>query len=246
MDRCLGDLVGQTAEVYVDNIIVKSQRADDLVADLEKTFARLRANRVKLNPEKCVFGVSRGLLLGFIVSARGIKANPEKITAIMRMGPLNNIKDAQKLMGCLASLGRFISRLGERGLPLYKLLKKSDRFEWTDEAHQALEMFKKQLTEPPILVPPREREPLLLYIAATTQVVSAVLVVEREEEGHALKVQHPVYYISEVLTESRTRYLQTQKMVYAVLIANHKLRYYFDSHHITVVNDNGLGEVIHN
>jgi hypothetical protein len=66
------------------------------------------------------FGVSRGLLLGFLVSARGIEENPEKITAIMHMGPLNNIKDAQKLMGCLASLGRFISRLGERGLPLYK------------------------------------------------------------------------------------------------------------------------------
>jgi ribonuclease HI len=161
------------------------------------------------------------------------------------MGPLNNIKDAQKLMGCLASLGRFISRLGERGLPLYKLLKKSDRFEWTDEAHQALEGLKKLLTEPPVLVPPREREPLL-YIAATTQVVSAVIVVEREEEGHALRVQHPVYYISEVLTESRTRYLQVQKMVYAVLIVNRKLRHYFDSHHITVVNDNGLGEVIHN
>jgi hypothetical protein len=245
MDRCLGDLVGRTVEVYIDDIVVKSQRADDLVADLEKTFARLRANRVKLNPEKCVFGVSRGLLLGFLVSARGIEANLEKITAIMCMGPLNDIKDAQKLMGCLASLGRFISRLGERGLPLYNLLKKSDRFEWTDEAHQALEGLKKLLTEPPVLVPPREQEPLL-YIAATTQVVSTVLVVEQEEEGHALRVQHPVYYISEVLTESRTWYLQVQKMVYAVLIANRKLLHYCDSHHITVVNECGLGEVIHN
>lgn len=84
------------------------------------------------------------------------------------MGPLSNIKDAQKLMSCLASLGWLISHLGERGLPLYKLLKKSDRFEWTDEAHQALEQLKKQLTEPSILVPPREQEPLLLCIAATT------------------------------------------------------------------------------
>ena len=120
------------------------------MTNLEKTFQRLRANHVKLNPEKCVFGVSRGLLLGFVVSARGIEANPEKVTAIMRLGPPSNVKDAQKLMGCLASLGRFLSHLGERGLPLYKLLKKSEHFEWTDEAQQALDRLKEQLTEPPI------------------------------------------------------------------------------------------------
>ena len=79
-------------------------------------------------------------------------------------------------------------RLGERGHPLYKLLKKADRFKWTAEAQEALDMVKLLLTKPPVLVPPSDGESLLLYIAATTQVVSAALVVEREEEGHALKV----------------------------------------------------------
>ena len=85
-------------------------------------------------------------------------------------------------------------------------MKKADRFEWTSEAQETLDMVKQLLTKALILVPPTEGEPLLLYIAATTQVVSAALVVEREEEGQALKVQCPVYFISEVLSISRTRY----------------------------------------
>ena len=116
-------------------------------------------------------------------------------------------------------LNRFISCLGERGLPLYRLLKKADRFEWMPEALEALDMVKRLLMKAPILVPLIDREPLLLYIVATTQVVSATLVVEREEEGHALKVQHLMYFISEVLSESKTRYPQIQKLLYTVLIA---------------------------
>jgi hypothetical protein len=105
------------------------------------------------------------------------------------MGPIQNLKGVQRITGCLAALGRFISRLGERGLPLYRLVRKSGRFTWTDEAQQALDGLKSLLTTAPILVPPADGEPLHLYIAATTQVVSATLVVEREEEGHALKIQ---------------------------------------------------------
>ena len=130
------------------------------------------------------------MLLGFIVSEHGIEANPEKISAITRMGPIQNIKGVQRVTGCLAALSRFISRLGERGLSLYRLLKKADHFEWTSEAQEALDMVKLLLTRPPILVPPSDGESLLLYIAATTQVVSVALVVEREEEGHTLEVLH--------------------------------------------------------
>ena len=103
-------------------------------------------------------------------------------------------------------LSYFISCLGERGLPLYRLLKKANHFAWTPEAHEALDKVKQLLTKAPILVPSTDGEPLMLYIASTMEVVSAALVVEREEEGHALKVQHPVYFISEVLSDSKTRY----------------------------------------
>ena len=89
---------------------------------------------------------------------------------------------------------------------VYRLLKKADCFKWMSEAQKALDTVKQLLSKAPILVPPTDGEPLLLYITTTAQVVSAALVVEREEEGHALKVQHPVYYIREVLNDPKTRY----------------------------------------
>jgi len=88
----------------------------------------------------------------------------------------------------LTALSRFISRLGEKALPLCRLLKKVERFSWTPKAEEALDNLKKMLTSAPVLVPPQPAEPLLLYVASTTQVVSAAVVVERQEEGHVLPV----------------------------------------------------------
>jgi ribonuclease HI/transposase InsO family protein len=184
------------------------------------------------------------MLLGFIVSERGIEANPKKIAAITNMGPIKDLKGVQRVMGCLAALSRFISRLGERGLPLYRLLRKAERFTWTPEAEEALGNLKALLTNAPILVPPAAGEALLIYVAATTQVVSAAIVVERREEGHALLVQRPVYFISEVLSETKIRYPQIQKLLYAVILTRRKLRHYFESHPVTVVSSFPLGEII--
>ena len=113
------------------------------------------------------------------------------------------VHDVQKLTGCLAALSRFISRLGAKALPLYRLMKKSDKFQWTDEADAEFAELKALLSTQPVLATPISKEPLLLYIAATGQVVSTVLTVELEEEGKTYKVQRPVYYISEVLTPSK-------------------------------------------
>jgi len=123
------------------------------------------------------------------MSECGIEANPEKIMAIFNMGPIHNIKGVQRLTGYLATLSRFISWLDEQGMPLYKLLKKTDTFIWTEEAQQALESLKASLTSASILVTPEWGEPLLLYITVSNHVVSAALAVEREESGHHLKVQ---------------------------------------------------------
>jgi hypothetical protein len=123
----------------------------------------------------------------------------------------------------VAALSRFISRLGEKALPLYKLLKKTKNFQWTDEATTALEEIKTLLASNPILTAPSIGEPMLLYVSATNQVVSAALVVERESECHKFQVQKPVYYVSEVLTPCKTRYPHYQNIAYTIFMAFRKL-----------------------
>jgi hypothetical protein len=189
--------LNKNVEAYVDDVVVKTRNSDMLIADLEETFASLRQYRWKLNPNKCIFSVPSRKLLGFIISHHGIEANPEKISAITKMKAPTCIKDMQKLTGCMAALNRFISKLGERGLPFFKLLKHQEKFVWTPEADQALAMLKDFLSKPPVLTAPRKKEQLLLYLAATTQVVSTAIIVERQEDGHAYPVQRPVYFVSQ-------------------------------------------------
>jgi hypothetical protein len=112
------------------------------------------------------------------------------------------------------------------------------------KAEEALENLKTLLTKTPILVPPAAGEALLIYVAVTTQVVSDAIVVERREEGHALPVQRLVYFISEVLSETKARYPQIQKLLYTVILTRRKLRHYFESHPVTVVSSFPLGEII--
>jgi ribonuclease HI len=137
-------------------------------------------------------------------------------------------------------------------MPFYKLLKKVDEFQWTTEAQEALETLKKLLTTPLVLKPPRRATPgqpvedLTLYISCTTHVVSTALVVERAEEGHAYPVQHSVYFISEVLGPSKIQYPQVQKLLYAVLLTDRKLRHYCDDHKVIVVTGFPIGDILHN
>jgi hypothetical protein len=152
----------------------------------------------------------------------------------------------------MVALSRFISRLDEKGMPFYKLLKKVDKFQWTIEAQEALEALKKFLTTPPVLKPPRRVTPnqppedLLLYMSCTTHVVSTTLVVEWVEEGHTYPVQHAIYFISEVLGPSKMKYPQVQKLLYTVLLTARKLCHYFDDHKVIVVTRFPIGDILHN
>ena len=183
VQNCLHNQIGRNVHAYVDNIVVKSREKETLVDYLRETFDNLRVYKMMLNPAKCVFGVPTGKLLGFLVSHRGIEANPEKIKAITSLAKPACINDVQRLAGRIAALSRFISRLGEKAMPLYQLMKKTDNFIWNDAANAAFEDLKRQLAEPTVLAAPVDKEPLLLYVAANSRAVSVAIMVETKEAG---------------------------------------------------------------
>jgi hypothetical protein len=200
IQACFKRQLNKNVEAYVDDVVVKIRNSNMLIADLEETFTSLREYPWKLNPNKCIFSVPSGKLLGFNISHCGIEANLEKISAIISMKAPTCIKDVQKMTGCMAALNRFISKPGEWGLHFFKLLKHQEKFVWTPEVDQALAQLKDFLSKAPVLTAPRKGEQLLLYLAATTHVVSTAIIVERQEDGHAYPVQRPVYFVSEVLS----------------------------------------------
>src|SRR3990170_3789356 len=132
----------RNVEAYMDDIVVKTKDRSTLMQDLEETFANLRKINLKLNPEKCVFGVPSGKLLRFFVSQRGIEANPDKIKAIEQIEAPRRVKDVRHLAGCVAALSRFISKLAECAVPFFKILKKAGPVNWTPEAEVALQDLK--------------------------------------------------------------------------------------------------------
>jgi ribonuclease HI len=137
--------------------------------------------------------------------------------------------------------------MGKKALPFYALMKKSDKkFEWTKKVDTSFAHLKKVLSMPPVLVEPKEKEQLLLYIAATYQVVRRVLVVKQSEEGKAHGVQRLVYFLSEVLSPLKQCYLHYQKLAYSVFLTAQKLRHYFTVHSIIVVNEAPLSNILNN
>jgi hypothetical protein len=170
--------VGRNIFTYVDDIVVASKSKEDHLADLAETFANMRTARLRLNPEKCVFGVRQGKILGYLVSHRRIEANPTKIQAIINMTPPQSTREVQRLTGRLAALNRFISKSAERSLPFIKTLRGAKDFAWGPEQAAAFASLKQYLSELAILTSPDPSLPLLLYVAASPHAVSAALVQE--------------------------------------------------------------------
>ncbi|KAL2252683.1 UNVERIFIED_CONTAM: Retrovirus-related Pol polyprotein from transposon opus [Sesamum indicum] len=238
VNKMFGDLLGKTMEVYVDDMLVKSKRSQDHLADLAQAFAIMRSYGMKLNPDKCTFGVGGGKFLGYMVSERGIEANPEKIRAIMDLRSPATIKDVQKLTGKITSLGRFISRSADKSLPFFRILRKPKNFEWNEECEKALHELKKYLTTPPLLANPKEHEELFLYLGVSEHAVSSVLV--REEGGQ----QNPIYYVSKMLQGAELRYTEMEKLALALVVTARKLRPYFQSHKVIVLTNYPLKHIM--
>ena len=176
VNRMFRNQIGRNVEVYVDDMLVKSLRAPDHVKDLQETFAVIREHRMRLNPEKCAFGVSAGKFLGFIVNQRGIEANPTKIAAIQDMNPPTNIKELQCLTGRIVALNRFVSKSAERCLPFFKALRKTKEFRWDEECQASFEQLKKYLSSPPLLTRPSLGETLFVYLSISRGAVSLSLI----------------------------------------------------------------------
>ena len=225
-------------EVYVDDMLVKSKKAADHIRHLGEAFDILRKYQMKLNPKKCSFGVSAGKFLGYIVSFRGIEANPAKIKALLDLSPPRTIKEVQSLNGRVTALTRFISRSTDKCRPFFQILKGDGRLEWNDECEQAFAKLKEYLGKPPVLAKPLEGETLFLYLAVSEYAVSAVLVRE-EERNH-----QPIYYVSKALIGPETRYSGIEKLALALVIAAKKLRPYFLAHSIVVLTNYPLRKAI--
>ena len=179
INKMFAHQLGRNVQVYVDDMLVKSVRENDHLNDLQETFDTLRSYNMKLNPSKCMFGVIAGKFLGFMVSQRGMKVNLEKVRAILELEPPRTVKVVQNLNGKVAALNRFVSKVTDKCLPFFHILKKS--FEWTDECQKAFEDLKKYLSSPPLLSSSMPREELYLYIAVSQAAISAALV--RDEGG---------------------------------------------------------------
>lgn len=179
---------------------------------------------MKLNPNKCAFGVRAGKFLGYMVTERGVEVNPEKVQAIVDMKPLRNIKEVQVLTGSIIALSRFIAKAAERAYPFFKILRKIANFN----------DLKKVLANLPLLAKPVKDEKLYIYLAVGPQSVSSVFL--WEEKGK----QIPIYYTSRVIEGAEDNYSEIEKLGLALVTAARKLRPYFLSHTIVVRTNNTL------
>nr|XP_009392748.1 PREDICTED: uncharacterized protein LOC103978625 [Musa acuminata subsp. malaccensis] len=214
--------IGRNVEVYVDDMIMKSRMATDHLTDLAETFSTLRSYSLRLNPAKCVFGVSSGRFLGFIVHERGIDVNPKKVQAVINMQAPRTIKDLQRLNGRLTALSRFLSRSGDRCLPFFRALKNPKDFRWTAQCEEAFGQVKRHLANLPRLALVTLEEKLSVYLATSQHAVSSVLTKEASGE------QLPVYYINHVLNGPKERYPPLEKLALALVLPLRQVLSKFD------------------
>ena len=238
MNKMFANQIERNVQVYIDDMLVKSRREEDHLKDLEETFGTLRFYNMKLNLSKCAFRVTTGKFLGFMVSQRGIEANPDKIRAIVKMAPPKNMKEVQSLNGKVAILNRFVSRATDKCLPFFHTLKKS--FECTTECQQSFEELKAYLSSLPLLNPSQPEEKLFLYLVVSPAIVNAALV--REED----KVQKPVYYANWAFHGAEERYPPMEKLDFTLVTATRKLKPYFQAHMIIVLTDKPLRRAMSN
>ncbi|XP_068502070.1 uncharacterized protein [Phaseolus vulgaris] len=213
MDKVLAPMIGWNVHAYVDDMVVTSQERGRHPHDLEELFATIAKYRVKLNPEKCVFGVEAGKILGFMLTERGIEGNPDKCAAIIAMRSPTSVKEVQQLTGRMAALSQFVSAGGEKGHPYFQCLNRNSHFAWTDECEATFLKLKEYLAPPPVLCKPRAGVPLRLYFAVTEWAISSVLVQEQDQ------VQRPIYFALRFAFKASNNQAEYEALIVGMLLA---------------------------
>ena len=238
MTKMFEPQLGKSIEVYIDDMVVKSKVVSKHVRDLRNVFEILRKHKLPLNASKCLFGVGSGKFLGYMVTHKGIKVNPNQIKAINSLQPPRNPKEVQKLTRMTTALNQFISWSADRCRPFFLLMNKLKGFEWTKECALAFQHLKEYLSRPPIVSSPEVDEVLFAYIAMAPYAVSLVLI--RVDSG----IQRPIYYVSKSLHGAEVRYLSLEKLILAVVHATQKLPHYFQAHIVVVLTQLPLRSIL--
>ena len=225
------DMMHRDVEVYVDDMIVKSQGKADHLATLQRFFERIRQFRLRLNPKKCTFRVTSGKLLGHIVSERGIKVDPKKIKAILDMPAPRIEKEIRGFLGKLQYISRFIARLTNICEPIFRLLRKNQPTVWNDNCQRAFEKINECLLYPPVLVPPTSRRPLLLYLLVSNIALGCMLA-QLNDSGKELAI----YYLSKRMLEYECKYIMIERLCLELVWATRRLRHYVTEYSILLVS----------
>ncbi|GJZ21101.1 reverse transcriptase domain-containing protein [Tanacetum coccineum] len=198
---------------------------------------------MKLNPKKCAFSMREGTSLGYKVDADGLRIYLNKVEAVLNLPSPKCLKDVQKLNGKLASLNRFLFKLAKKSLPFFKTLKKCTKksdFQWIAEAEMAFKKMKKLIAELPMLTAPKEKEELIMYLAAAKKAISAVLMTERDGK------QMPIYFVSRALQAPKVNYTLMEKLILALVSARKRLKRYFQAHTIVVITNQPIKQMLSN
>ena len=225
------DMMHKYVEVYVDDMIVKSQGRADHLAALQRFFQRIRQFRLRLNPKKCTFGVISGKLLGHIVSERGIEVDPEKTKAILDMPAPRTEKEIRGFLGRLQYISRFIARLTDICEPIFRLLRKNQPTVWNDDCQRAFEKIKECLLSPPVLVPPTSGRPMLLYLSVS-DIALGFMLAQLDDSGK----ERANYYLSKRMPEYECKYLMIERLCLALVWATIRLRHSVTEYSILLVS----------
>lgn len=241
MDIVLHDMRNYCS-CFIDDIVVYSKTFEEHIMHLQTVFDRLRQHKLKLKMQKCHFVQAETEYLGFIITNKGIKPNPEKVQAIRNLQPPVNVRQTRGFLGMINFYRRYVPNFSEIARPIIDLTKKYSRFKWTDECQRAFDFLKESLGAVPLLAFPDRTKPYILYTDSSDYAIGAALVQEMAEEEDfesvpGCKNEKPIHFISKKLSKSQSKWPIIEKECFAIFYAVQKLDFYLHNAKFTVRTD---------